>query len=321
MNRLLASLLVLVPVCSFVAFDGSAAAKIPPYEDNDPGTSGAMQDMHENTVVFSNVAIPKKDGDESKLVSETSLQKPLFVRMFTAKTTARVLNENQQSCDHSMIRTKWLATLEGAPAGTRSVYLREGHPSAASVSSARSNTVLDGAGKANLSLVPQAKVSLPDETDTLYPQFLKLAAQMKPGKNVVTISYEVGCEGQPGKNGKQFTTVSRGQVVFNVKPGDAAAFTKKIGPELVKSMDVAADKRVRPSFEKSLAKGTTLMSFSANATAVLVTKKDTVVSAFVKNADGQCTYTTGHWIEPYASGAYSAGHFETTGTPALIPCP
>ncbi len=321
MNRVLASLLVLVPVVSLAAADGSAAAKIPPYEDNDPGTSGPMQDMHENEIVFANVAIAKKDADSSKLVIETSLLKPLYVRMFTGKTAARVLNENQQSCDHSLIRTKWLATLEGAPAATRSVYLREGHPSAASVSSVRTNTVLDGAGKANMSIVPQATVSLPDDSDTLYPQFLKLAAQMKPGKNVITLSYEVGCEGQPGKNGKQFSTVSRGQIVVNVKPGDLAAFSKKVGPELVKSGDVAAEARIRSPFEKSLPKGTTLTSFSANMTATLVTKKDTVVSAFVKSAEGQCSYTTGHWIEPYTGGAYNAGHFEATGAPAPIPCP
>jgi len=320
MNRLLASLVVLVPVCSFVSADGNAAAKKPPYVDNDPGTSGPMQDMHENEVVFANVAIPKKDADPSKLIIETSLLKPLHVRMFTAKTIARVLNENEQSCDHAQIRTKWIATLEGAAVKTRTVSLREGRPSENAVSSVRTNTMLDSSGKQSVSIVPQSPVLLGDSDDTLYPQLLKLAAQMKPGKNVVTFTYAVGCEGHPGKNKEEFSTVARGSIAFNVGPTDLAAFVKKVGPDLGKSMDVAAEARVRPQFEGSLAKGSKLLAFSANATAVLVTKKDTVVSAFVRNGD-QCTYTTGHWVEPYISGAYTAGHFEAAAAPSLIPCP
>jgi hypothetical protein len=320
MNRLLASLFVLVPVCSLVTGDGRADVKKIVFEDNDPGSLGPMQDMHEATVVFSNAVIPKKDGDESKLVAETSLLKPLYLRMFSAKTPARVLNDNAQKCSDSLVRTKWYATLEGAPAKTGSVYLREGRPSAVSLSSARTNTVQDAYGKGMMSIVPQSRVSLPDSSDNLYPQFLKLVAQMKPGKNIVTIAYEVGCEGQPGKNKREFTTVSKGSVVFNVKPGDLAAFTKNVGPDLGKSMDDDAEKRLRPGFEGSLAKGAKLVSFSANATAVLVTKKDTVIGAFVKAADGQCTYTTGHWIEPYLGGGYTAGHYEAMSAPSLIPC-
>lgn len=321
MNRLFASLAVVVPLCSFVTADGNAAAKKPPYVDNDPGSSGLMHDAHENEIVFSNVAIPKKDGDSSKLIVNTTLLKPLYVRMFSARTIARVLNENEQSCDHAQIRAKWMATLEGSSSKTASVYLREGRPSDNAISAVRTTTVLDSSGKQSISIVPQSRVSMSDSDDTLYPRFLALTAQMKPGKNVVTFSYQVGCEGHPGKNKQEFSTIARGSIVINVQPGELAAFVKNVGPDLGKSTDVAAETRIRPLFDGSVAKGSKTFSFSANATAALTTKKDTVVSAFVKNADGQCTYTTGHWIEPYVSGAYGAGHYEVSTPPALIPCP
>lgn len=309
-----APLLLLVLLASTPALAESA------FKDKDEGSMGPMQDKHEGQVVFANAQIKRDEKNEALLVQETTLAKPLFFRVYQAKTPARYLYENGQgSCLKQMRRSRWHAQLDGQKNG---VWIRTGTFDEDGVFfELRSQTLVD-LDQNVVSLVPTKKVKLPDPDGDAHPAFLELAASMKPGKNVVQIEIEQGCLGTKGKNGREWTVVSKGKITFDVKAGDLAAFAKVVGPTL-DSPDAGAAARIKPQFGKTLVAGASLLAFGAESTKMEPGEpKSTKIRSLLLNADKTCSYQPGEWIEPFlGAGKYGPGHYDTVADPVLMPCP
>jgi hypothetical protein len=304
----------------------AATAKGPASDDGfteaDEGSMGPMQDKYEGQIVFSHAKIEKKETNDSALVRTTTLNEPLYVRAYFPKTPLRVLRENEQNCPWSNRRQlRFMASLEGAPTSRGSLYVM---PMAEQTfPSLRSKTITGIEGPDIESIVPTAKFEMNGGDNGALSPFATLAAQMKPGKNVVVVEMEVGCEAKAGKNGKDFTVVSRGQIELTVKPGDLAAFARRVGPTVRPSFDPASEKRLKAIFAKKLAKGARILAFAADGTEVEpMSKKSTVIRFITANADKTCSYMTGKWIEPYLGGGkFDTGSLESVDDPTLLPCP
>ena len=288
------------------------------FKDNDEGSMGPLQDKHEGGIIFSGAKIKRDETSEAKLVTEATLLKPLFARVYQAKTPARVLHENGQTCLASNRRIRWHAQLEGQKNG---VWLRTSTADDDLWTSMRSASLTDLDGEV-ISLVPTKRVTFPDPNGDSHPAFIELVAAMKVGRNVVNIEVENGCLGTKGKNGREWVVVSKGQIAFNVKAGDIQAFTKLVGPDVERD-DPAAEARIKSLFAKTLVPGAKLLAFGASKTDVQAnTKKDTKVRSILKNADKTCSYQSGHWIETYKGGGlYDSGRYDTVSDPTPVPCP
>jgi hypothetical protein len=168
----------------------------------------------------------------------------------------------------------------------------------------RSKTITEfAADGAIVSIVPTTRFEYNGGENPAITPFVEMAAGMKPGANVVDVELQVGCEAQPGADGNEFNVVSRGQITFNVKGRDLAAFAKRVGPTVRGSIDDAAARRIKPQYAKALGSKVKVLSF------------------VLRNVDKTCSYVTGKWIEPYAgAGRYGPGHIEGSGDVAL-PCP
>lgn len=290
------------------------------FSDKDEGSMGAMQDKHPTEIVFANVAIDKKSNDESVLVSTTTLDKPLFVRAYMDRTPAHLFHDVGQQCSSQRF-LKFMARLDGVESGV-SLYVMP--MSEMTFPSLRSKTITGIKGADPVSIVPTTPFVWNEGDNASVTPFTELAAQMKPGKNVVTITMEVGCEGSTAKDGKFFHPLSTGKITFDVKPNDLAAFAKRVGPTFPPSFDVPSETRVKPQYAKSLVAGAKLLAFAADRTEVQATvQKKTRLHTALRNLDGTCTYQVGDWIEPYQGGGrYDVGHWDGAGTVVhRIPCP
>jgi hypothetical protein len=290
------------------------------FTDRDEGSMGPLQDAHEGEVVFSSSIIEKK-AQTATLVTETTLDRPLFVRAYLAQTPARTFHDNKQECPWETRRLlKFYAKLQGAESG---VYLYTMPLGDKTFDITRSKTITEfSANGAIVSIVPTARFEMNGGENPAISPFVELAAGMKPGANVVDVELQVGCEGQPGADGNEFAVVSKGQITFQIKGRDLSAFAKRVGPSVRPSIDDAAAKRIKPSYAKALGKKVKILSFAADRTEVDPTvQKSTDLRAVLRNVDKTCSYVTGKWIEPYAgAGTYGPGHIEGGGDVAL-PCP
>jgi hypothetical protein len=299
--------------------DAPAAAAA--FTDKDEGSMGPMQDKHPTEIVFANVAIDKKSQDESVLVTTTTLDKPLFVRAYMDRTPAHTFHDVGQSCSAQRF-LRFRARLDGVETSANLYTM----PMSGEMTfpTLRSKTITGQHGADPVSIVPTTPFTWNEGDNVSITPFTELVAQMKPGKNVVTVELEVGCEGSTAKDGKFFHTVSKGTITFDVKAGDLAAFAKRVGPKFPPSFDPASEARVKPDYVKSLVAGAKLLAFAADRTEVNATvQKKTRLHTALKNLDGTCTYQVGDWIEPYkGAGQYETGHWDGTGTVVhRFPCP
>ena len=115
---------------------------------------------------------------------------------------------------------------------------------------------------------------------------------------------------------------SKGKVTFVVTPAELKAFAKRVGPTLEKG-DAGATSRLKPVFSKTLVKGSKLLAFAAETTAVEPeVKKETVLRTILSNADGTCSYQKAKWVEPYTGGGlFELGRYDTVDDPTPLPCP
>ncbi len=307
-----------------LALDGGHASAQPaaprPFTDNDEGSMGPLQDAHEGKVIFSHAIIDKK-AKTAPLVTETTLDRPLFVRAYLAETPARTFHENQQECPWDTRRLlRFYARLQGAKSG---VYLYTMPLGDKTFGVLRSKTITEfSANGAIVSIVPTARFEMNGGENPAISPFVELAAGMGPGANVVEVELQVGCEGQPGADGNEFNVVSKGQITFRVTARDLSAFAKRVGPVVRPSIDDAAARRIKPKYAKALGPKVKILSFAADRTEIDATvRKSTDLRAVLRNVDKTCRYVTGKWIEPYAgAGTYGPGHIEGRGEVPL-PCP
>lgn len=288
----------------------------------------AAPGKRDGQIVFANVPIEKDDADDAKLVTASTLDKPLYVRAYLPKTPAGILQDNEQRycSDGSQVKYSFYATLEGADpnnmdaAGTMTTKdtLKKDL-----FQSLRSMGIDDSKGQP-VSVVPQAPFDVTTGfagTDFPAPfRFIGLTSMMKPGKNVVTLRFRLGCDGHPGKNKRELTDVATGQITFDVKAADLSAFSRKV-IQFVPSADTAMEGKLKPAYTKALSDGTTLVKFSADKPVVQsLTKRYTNVRAIVRHKSGKCGWIYGSYQDPNRSNTFTDGHFIANGEFA-VPCP
>ncbi len=306
---------------------GGTKPEAPAFADRDEGSAGPIQAHHEGQIVFANAPIGRTD-DEAKLVTSTTLDKPLFLRAYYSQTAARVLHDNGQTyCKKgSDAEYKFSAVLEGADQSkmdSHGVMLRH-KLNDDSFLAFRSLELGDASGQKSASIVPQELFELStgfDHSDNpgAY-RFITLASMMQPGKNVITVHLSVGCDGHSGKNGREFTDVATGQITIDVKAGDLQAFSKKIA-RFAPSADAGVEAKLKPGYAKSLADGTTVLKFAAEKPVVQsVMRRTTAYRAIVRHKSGKCGWIYGSYEDPNKSNLFNDGHFTPAGEYAL-PCP
>ncbi len=300
-----------------------------PVADKTPdAVAPAAPGKRDGQIVFSNAPIGKDDTDDAKLVTASTLDKPLYVRAYLPKTPAGILQDNEQRycSDGSQVKYAFYATLEGSDphnmdsAGTMTTKDKLKKDLFRSL---RSMSIDDSKGEP-VSVVPQAPFDITTGfAHTDFPatyRFIALTSMMKPGKNVVTLRYRIGCDGHPGKNRRELTDVATGQITFDVKASDLSAFSRKV-IHFAPSADAAMASKLKPAYTKALSKGTRLVKFSADKPVVQsLRKRYTNVRAIVRHKSGKCGWIYGSYQDPNKSNTFTDGHFVANGEFA-IPCP
>jgi hypothetical protein len=312
---------LILAVAAVITLRGDAVSAQPKeFTDRDEGSMGPLQDANEGKVIFAHSIIEKK-ATTATLVTETTLDKPLFVRAYLAKTPARTFYDTKHHCPWDNRRQlRFYAKLQGASRGYDLYTMPLGDKT---FDILRSKTITEfAANGAIVSIVPTARFEYNGGENPAITPFVELAAGMKPGANIVDVELQVGCEAQPNAEGNEFTVVSRGQITFKVGPRDLSAFAKRVGPTVRGSIDDAAARRIKPKYQKALGAKVKILSFAADRTVVDPTvQRSTDLRAVLRNVDKTCSYVTGKWIEPYAgAGTYGPGYIEGRGDVAL-PCP
>ena len=304
----------------------TAKSSPPKVSDKDEGSVSALQTKHEGQIVFSNAPIEKTEADEAKLVTASTLDKPLFVRAYFPKTPVAVLRDNGQTycSDESQVKYAFQATLEGAEGNDATGVMAHKDAIKKDLAlSIRTFGIEDSSG-APLSITPQGRIDVStgfNATDNPSAfRFLALASLMKPGKNLVTLSLRFGCDGHPGTNKKEMNEVATGQITIDVKPGELAAFSKKT-VAFAPGADPSTEAKLKPAYVKSLAAGKTLVRFAADKPIVKsVFNRATSTRAIVRTANGQCMWYADSYEDPNKTNLFNDGRFVGVAH-AAMPCP
>ncbi len=284
-----------------------------PFSDEDEGSMGPMQAANEGKVVFSNEEIPRQNAT-SKLVTETTLDKPLYVRAFFPKTPARLLYEEKHvQCPESKRSVRFSTRLEGQERW-EGLNLMEA-PTLFSI--IRTHALAEPEKKGLASWVPNKPFELDGESK-LPKSFLGMAVAMKPGKNAVDVIFEALCDdlSNPSQH-----VIAQGRIVFDVTPAGLKALAKLVK---VGEGEPTSTKRLKAVYSSKLVPGAKLFAFAAKGTSVdPLVKKETDLSIVQLNADKTCTAMSTRWVEPYEGGGnYAEGYRDAVMTKALtIPCP
>ncbi len=286
-----------------------------PFSDEDEGSAGPVQDANEGKVVFSNEEIPRKEASAAKLVTETTLNKPLYFRAFFPKTPARLLYEEKHlQCPASKRVLRFYGRLEGTEKWQILSVMEA--PTLFTVLRTHSVATPD---KKLASWVPTAPFAFDEDGERrLDADFLQLAAMMKPGKNAVDVKLEAQCDDL--RNPVQHP-ISQGRIVFDVTPAGLKGLAKLVK---VRDGEPSSTKRLRAVYTSKLVPGAKLYAFAAHGTSLTaLEKKETDLSVVQLNADKSCTAMRTRWVEPYAGGGvYAEGYRDAVMTKALtIPCP
>ncbi|OGQ87503.1 MAG: hypothetical protein A2289_11325 [Deltaproteobacteria bacterium RIFOXYA12_FULL_58_15] len=290
------------------------------FVDKDEGITGPLQNQFENKIIFAHEFIERSESDPKKVISQTTLKEPIFVRYYRSRTPARILHDQgQDGCFGTQRYDKTFAYLEGHQ--QERVLVNEASFGDQSFNSSRSSSITIGEKE---SLLPLARLNV-----TLAEQeqkaFLSLVGSMMPGENKVIFENFIGCQ----EIAKDDKPVSTGMLTFVVKKGDVAAYAKRVGPEMDPgSADRATQARVEALFRKSMTKGAKIIKLVTDSTETEPMESQTTpVRAFLRNVEGTCSYVEGWWRQKYMgggkfdSGGFDAGLIKGFGDQLSVPCP
>ncbi|MBI5546180.1 MAG: hypothetical protein HY901_20005, partial [Deltaproteobacteria bacterium] len=261
------------------------------------------------------------DKDPKKIISETTLKDPIFIRFFRAKTPARLLHEQgQDDCLGAQRFDRTWAHLEASPQDR--VLLNDASFGDKTFKSARSSSILVQDKK--VSLLPLERLRI-DLAEMEQKAFVALVANMKPGNNKVIFENYVGCQ----EILKTAKPVATGALTFVVKKGDVAAYAKLIGPDFEPGEgDRATQSRIEELFRKSMVKGSKIIKLVTDSTETEPMESQTTpVRALLRNAEGTCSYVEGWWRQKHLgggkfdNGSFDAGQIKGFGNQIPIPCP
>jgi hypothetical protein len=287
-----------------------------PFTDNDEGSNGPVQDAHEGQVVFANVPIARKETDERKLVTSTTLTRPLYVRAYLPKTPARLLHEKGVNCPRGSRALWFFAKVEGGK--ETELFEMELDKYFAET---RSQTITDPDAKGSVSLIPSKEFELSGHDAPELFAFMGVLANLKPGTNNVEFQLDVGCNAR-GVEGRKRVVASQGKIQIQATQPDISRLARLIK---VRKGAPQATSRLRPLYEKLVVKGAKVLDFAADSTQVEpMVKKQSDLRILMANADKTCTYVVTRWVEPYLGGGqYDVGSVDATSSsrPAPVPCP
>lgn len=311
-----------------------SASNFTPYADHDEGVTQPMQSAHEGQIVFSNTEIPRKEAQDSALISSFSVGKPLYYRAFFPKTAAGLMNAAKLTCAPDEMRRQLMVRKTGAKVG-----LFTGGETASPPVGAVVNVWNDSRGVFKQEIptvyneVRTSTYAVNDDIAPLIPakptelsglelepvwQLGSVLAKLPVGDSSLDFELYAGCD--KGVKGWVGVLLSKGRLNVSFKPGDR---TKLGGFYKVGKGDAATSSRLRPLVLKQFAKDEALLDFAATEPKVESMKaKEYTFELVLRASDKSCKHAVGTFTEDYLGGGnYGNGHYFIADDPAPQPVP